>query len=237
MTIRPFLLLLPGLWILIPAQGKTLGPNSITSDSSIVEMPKEFSIGVDVLKNISHQLVGKRMGLIIGGELEKNLVLETTFTKKLSENRNWVGLLGHANGEIKYNSGIEQRNQFSGWYAKGGKERVLSNDRFKVGLLAIATFCRYRTDLRYPGRTFGDYTETREIDNFGLGAEPYSAYDYFLGSRWVIRWVTRLSFHVRMNGEGYTPYYPGIGNVAGGYGFIFSGGTTLQLHYRFFPQR
>lgn len=195
---------------------------------------KEFSIGIDLLKNIPFLLLGDWPGLITEGGLRDKLVFELSFRKKLDKYHNWVGLLGYAQGDIQYNRGFRERSQFFGLYGKGGKEySVFSENHGNVGLLAIITYGRYHTDLRYKSPTFGDYTETREIVNVGIGAEPYFAYDFFPDSRWVLRWITRLSFHYRFGGEGSTPYYPGIGNIVGGYNLIFSGGTTLQLHYRF----
>lgn len=196
--------------------------------------PKEFSIGIDLFKNVPFLLLGDWPGLITEGGISDKVVFELAFRKKLDKYHHWVGLLGYAQGSIQYNSGARERSQFFGWYGKGGKESaVFSGNHAKIGLLAIVTYGHYRTDLRYKSPTFGDYTESREIVNAGIGGEPYFAYDFFSDSRWVFRWISRISFHYRFGGEGSTPYYPGIGNIVGGYNLIFSGGTTLQLHYRF----
>jgi hypothetical protein len=234
---RCFLFIL-GCMFSLSVVAQNLRSDSTANDSTRIPPPKEFSVGIDVFRNIPFLLLGNRAGLIMGGELHNRLIFEGTFRKKLNSDRSWIGLLGYASGEIYYKNEVQERNQFWGWYGKGGKEwAVFRGNHTKIGLLGIVTYARYRTDLRFKGPTFGDYTETREIVNAGLGGEPYFAYDFFLNSRWMLRWITRVSFQQRLTGEGYTPYYPGIGNVPANYNLIVSGGTTLQFHYRFRPGR
>ncbi|HEV7346804.1 hypothetical protein [Telluribacter sp.] len=208
-----------------------------TSSKSTLTAPavSQYSVGIDVFKNIPFWMQGNKAPIIsydLGTQRNRG-IYEITFRKKIDPYYHFVGLLGYTHLMISYPSGTEEANRINGWYLKAGRERATGNrQRTHFGLLGTATFCQYRTDLRYPGPTYGDYTEHRIINNLGVGIEPYFAFDFFPQSRWMLRWVTRLNFQYRLFGEGYTPYYPGLG-ITNGYNLVTSGGTTLQLHYRF----
>ncbi|WP_247236037.1 hypothetical protein [Telluribacter sp. SYSU D00476] len=208
-----------------------------TSSKSTPTAPtfREYSVGIDVFKNIPFWLQGNKAPVIeyANGTQRNRGIYEVTFRKRIDRYYHLTGLLGYTHLTINYPSGVEEANQINGWYLKAGRERATGDrQRTHFGILGIVTFCQYRTDLRYAGPTYGDYTERRLVNNIGVGAEPYFAFDFFPQSRWMLRWVTRLNYHYRLFGEGYTPYYPGIG-IAGGYHFTMSAGTSLQLHYQF----
>ncbi|GAB3170241.1 hypothetical protein [Telluribacter humicola] len=230
------------LWMLLwlpyllvhPVHGQVTEVDTTSKSTHASQAGSKFSVGLDVFKNIPLWLQGNKAPIFIedNGTQHDRLILEVALRKKIDEAHHAVALLGYTQLDVIHSRGTQDRNQIKGWYIKGGKERPMyeGGKQAHIGLLGMATFCQYHTYLRYSGPTYGDYTEHRLINNIGIGAEPYFAFDFFPDSRWMLRWVTRLNFHYRLFGEGYTPYYPGIG-ITTGYNFTMSAGTTLQLHY------
>lgn len=202
---------------------------------------KEFTIGLDIFKNIPYPLFGNNIPIPTSesARLHNRGIAEIILRKQARDKMYWVGLVGISKVEISDPEGIERRQEITGLYGKGGAEWALGQKKghSKFGIRGMLTYCQSISELVYEGPAFGDYRSTRVVNNFGIGFEPYYAFDFFLGPSWVLRWETRWSHHQRVVGKGFTPYYPGAGVSFGYYNFVVSGGTTLQLHYRFRPER
>lgn len=194
------------------------------------------TIGIDVFKNIPFLLLS---GVPLlwdrpSARVHTRGTVELVFRNGNERKGYRTGMVGYARAVVDDPKGIERHQDITGWYGKGGYEWASGGRKARsmFGIRGIATYCRYTTDLRFKGPTFGDYEGSNIINNVGLGFEPYYALDLPLGARGMIRWETRWSHHFRIIGRGFTPYYPGVGLSLGFYNYVVSGGTTLQLHYR-----
>jgi len=217
--------------------GQSTQPYFAVPDTSVAFTKNNLTIGLDIFKNLPYFLLKNPMPVPTSqsARLRNQGIVELALRKEASRGGYWVGLLGYAQAEITDPENIVRRQQIRGWYAKGGKELILGRNKghSKLGVRGILTYVRTTNDLLYSGPTFGDYEFTDRVGNMGIGFEPYYAYDVFLGPRWLLRWETRWSHHIRLIGKGDTPYYPGAGVSFGFYNYVVSGGTTFQLHYRF----
>lgn len=212
----------------------TVSKSILTQDP----LPKEYSLGLDIFKNVPLWLRGNEAPLLFDeyGTQKDRLILEIAGRMRRNETQNWVGQLGYTQLAIEYSKGIKEREEITGWYAKAGKERTLFKKGIYqgyIGYLGVLSYNRFLVDVRFPGPTYGDYTLQRLIQNAGIGVEPYLSFDLRGGSHWLLRWVTRLNFNYRLIGKEITEYYPGVGvRASTTYNYIVSGGTTLQLHYQ-----
>jgi hypothetical protein len=197
----------------------------------------ESTIGVDVFKNIPYLLFGNRLPAFDNSAmtLTNRGIVEVLFRQQKRERFYRTVMIGYSQVEIDSPESIERHENVIGFYGKIGNEWTLGQGkgRSKIGLRGMASYCRYTTDLVFPGPTFGDYLSTEVVHNVGIGFDPYYALDFFPGQRWMLRWETRWTQHYRLSGQGFTTYYPGVGVSLGMYDWIASLGTTLQLHYRF----
>lgn len=216
--------------------GQTIVVDTTSQLAPKISQVGKYSIGVDIFKNIPYLLIGNQLPrpLYRATTMENQGIFEITARKQASAYQYMTVLVGFARSEIKYAEKVETKDRVLGWYGKVGKEWVVGKSgRSTIGLSGMGTYCIYQTDYRFEGPVFGDYLGTGRTRNVGLGLETYFGYDILLSTQFMLRWITRLSFHHRLAGVGDTPYYPGVGIVFDSYDPIASFGTTFQLHYHF----
>ncbi len=219
--------------------GQSVEVDTISSVRPSFSGQKRFTVGLDVFKNVPFLVFNNDLPLPSSqsARLHNRGIVEVVLGGEISDNFYWNGLAGFIKAEVTDLESIARRQEVVGWYGKGGVEWALGQRKrhSKLGIRGMLTYTGYATDLLYKGPSFGDYQTRDVVNNFGVGFEPYYAYDFFLGPRWLLRWETRWSHHLRVVGKGETPYYPGVGVSFGLYDYVVSGGNTLQLHYRFRP--
>jgi hypothetical protein len=216
-----------------PVLGQTVEIDTLSGTS----LSNRFTLGVDVFKNVPYMFFANRVPLYDNSMILTNRgIVEVILRKKKREGLYQTALLGYSQLEAYSPRSVERQQNMQGLYGKLGNEWTLGHRRrghSTFGLRGLVTYCRYATDLVYPGPTFGDYRSRVEVNNMGVGIDPYYAFDVFVGPRWLLRWETRWTHHYRIFGKGYTPYYPGVGVAFGTYDLSASLGSTVQLHYRF----
>ncbi|TDB58222.1 hypothetical protein [Arundinibacter roseus] len=216
--------------------GQTVTVDSLSENRAGSVSGKEHTFGIDVFKNIPYLFFANKVPLDERRMLLTNRgIVELTWRRQKRERSYQTALLGYSQVEVVSPKSVERRQNATGFYAKLGKEWSVGKGKAQsqLGLRAMMTYCRYSTELLYPGPTFGDYKSLDVVHNIGIGIDPYYALDFSLNQQWLLRWETRLAHHYRIAGKGYTPYYPGVGFSPGLYNYIISPGTTLQIHYRF----
>lgn len=142
---------------------------------------------------------------------------------------------GYASGHSKTDTSLQISNQkFSGVYFKVGFEKKNRTRPMSIGIGPILSIAGFKGNYHFKGATFGDYNATfYDKKNIAFGAEGYMTYDLPLSEKFSLRFLARSVIAMRTRGTISPDYYPGIGYTRDLQKFLFSGGLTTQLFFRY----
>jgi hypothetical protein len=145
---------------------------------------------------------------------------------------------GFASGNTRQYNDFNPSQAFRGTYLRAAYEvRRLRNTRriFYAGYGPVISIAGYKGKFHFKGPTFGDYEGRFEAtNNVAFGVEGYFGFDFNLANDWLLRLTFRNVMGWRTAADTRVQYFPGFGYTIEGLNnrFLYSGGLSLQIHYK-----
>lgn len=190
-------------------------------------------IGFDVINSLPSFIFSKKY------YIRNTAIIEPYYLLDLKEpgRRLYLGA-GFASGSTHQYVDSDPSQAFRGTYFRAAYEvrRLRSRRRIiYAGYGPIISMAGYEGKFRIKGPAFGDYEgRFKETNNVAFGFEGYFGFDFKLANDWLLRLTFRNVMGRRTNADTYVQYFPGFGYTPEGFNnrFLYSGGISLQIHYK-----